>query len=470
MTAAPTTSGVGAPGPRPGPGVRSAIVVGGGIAGVAAALRLAEEGVAVTLFETRKKLGGRATSFTDTRTGLTLDNCQHVALGCCTNYLDLCGRLGVGDRLRWTRELNWIEAGGRVSVIRTSSLPAPGHMGPSFLTAAFLTWREKSAIALAMLAAVREDRRQWRDRVFAEWLRENRQPESAVRKFWSPVMVSACNLDVDRVCASSALHVFQEGFLAHHDAAAVSVAGVPLVELYDPAEGAIRAAGGAVRLGVSVDRVSERSVTTASGETLEADAVVCAVPPERAARIVDGGIRRRDDRFARLADITHSPILGVHLAFDRPVLGLPHAVLVDRPTQWIFRKDDAGARIHAVISAADAWIPLSEDEIAQRVLADLHACLPASREAQLTSVRAVKEKLATFAPTPEVERIRPATTGATRLILAGDYVQTGWPATMEGATRSGYLAAAAVVGKDEAWALRPGLRASVVYRALSAGG
>jgi uncharacterized protein with NAD-binding domain and iron-sulfur cluster len=132
-------------------------------------------------------------------------------------------------------------------------------------------------------------------------------------------------------------------------------------------------------------------------------------------------------------------------------------VLVERATQWVFRKTDDGTGLHAVISAADDWLELSEDQIGDRVLNDLRACSPPARDARLLEVRAVKEKLATFAPVPGLERIRPSARGPTRLVLAGDYTDTGWPATMEGATRSGYAAAAAVLGISERSLLVPSL-------------
>ena len=244
------------------------------------------------------------------------------------------------------------------------------------------------------------------------------------------------------------MHVFQEGFLASATAADMGVPAVPLVDLYEGAEAAIRHGGGVIELGCGVESIDESGATTTDGHRLEAEHVICAVPVERVNRVVAESVRRSDSRFAALDRFTHSPILGVHLAFDRPVLGdRPHAVLVDRPTQWLFKKDEVGRHVHAVISAADEWILLSEEEIGRRVMADLHACLPDSRDAALLEVRAVKEKLATFAPVPGIEALRPAVKGSSRLILAGDYTDTGWPATMEGATRSGYAAAAAVLGR-----------------------
>jgi zeta-carotene desaturase len=449
---------------------RTAIVVGGGIAGIAAALRLSDAGVAVTLLETRKKLGGRATSFTDVRTGQVIDNCQHVAMGCCVNYLDLLDRLGVSQRLRWLEESFWVEAGGRTSVLCPGLLPAPGHFAGSFLAARFLSFSEKIAVARAMAALGRTRRAAWSDRVFSQWLADHSQPEGAIRKFWEPVIVSACNLPVDRVAASVALHVFQEGFLANRQAPRVGVAAVPLIELYDPAESALARAGGVIRLGVSVEQVSPGCVRTSAGEELTADAIICATPPERTARLVDDATRAADPRLDPLARVTHSPILGVHLTFDRPVLDLHSAVLVDRPTQWLFRKDDVGAHIHAVISAADEWLPLDEAEITRRVLLDINACFPSSVGAQVVSSRPVKEKLATYAPTPDNERLRPTTLGPDGLrgiILAGDFVQTGWPATMEGATRSGYMAAAAALGFLPQAGIEPPLPTSWVARIVA---
>lgn len=463
MTASgPATSAT----PRVGPGSH-VIVVGGGIAGIAAGLRLAQAGVKITLLETRRKLGGRATSFKDPRSGQVIDNCQHVALGCCTNYLDLCDRLGVGSKIRWLREVYWAEDGGRVSVMRPGNLPAPGHFTWSFLTLSFLTIAEKLAVALAMQAAMRADRDAWRQRTFAQWLSAQRQPERVIRRFWSPVVISACNLDVDTVCAATALHVFQEGFLAHRDASMVGVSAVPLVELYDPAEQALAKAGGEIRLGCGVERLWDRGVLTTAGEELHADAVVCAVPPERACRMVSDEVRATDPRFERAGRITHSPILGVHVVFDRAVLPVHSAVLVEKPTQWVFRKDEEGRSVHAVISAADEWVALDEQEITRRVCADLFACFPEGRGAGVVSSRSVKEKLATFAPTPEVEALRPPTTGPSGIVLAGDYVRSGWPATMEGATRTGYLAAAALLGEPLEQAMRPPLKPGWTVRTLA---
>jgi zeta-carotene desaturase len=443
------------------------VVVGGGIAGIAAAIRLAEAGVAVELLETRKKLGGRATSFTDVRTGLTIDNCQHVTLGCCTNYLDLLRRLGAEGRIRWDREQYWIERGGATSTITASALlGAPLHFTGSVLGAKFLSLADLAMLARVGPAIIRADRARHVGETFAQFLTRHGQSKRLVDRFWAPVVVSACNLTCERVSAAAALHVFQDGFFANPRAADIGVSTVPLVELYDQAERAIAAAGGSVRLGCGVDSVGVKSVALSSGERLEADAVICALPPERAATTIDPALFTGDARLPALAKITHSPILGVHCTFDRPVLDRPHAVLVEGAVQWLFRKDDAGAHLHAVISAADDWVELSETQIAQRVLDDVRAYLPLAANAQMLTCRPVKEKRATFAATPEVEPIRPRTLGPSGLILAGDYTATGWPATMEGAARSGYAAAAAVLGRPMRTMMTPDLAPGRLVRLL----
>jgi len=427
----------------------SVLIVGGGIAGLSAAVRLAAEGVPVTLLETRKKLGGRATSFADVRSGEVLDNCQHVVLGCCTNYLDLLSRLGMRDAIEWYDEQYWVEAGGRTSVIRPSMLPAPLHFSIATARASFLSRSDLACLARIGRVLLRVDRQKHRNETFGTFLSRYSQTPSVIARFWSPIVVSACNMDVDRVAASVALHVFQEGFLGSPEAARMGVPRVPLVELYEQAEKLITTAGGRIVFGAGVERVDAGGATTTGGERFEpgeGGRIICAVPVERVGRIVDAAIQAADPRFAPLAKFGHSPILGVHLKFDRPVLRTPHAVLVERDTQWLFRKDEEGKYLHAVISAADKWLELSEQQIAAKVVEDIHACFPDSRGANLTMARAVKEKLATFAPEPGIEELRPsATHAASRIILAGDYTNTGWPATMEGAAKSGYVAAAAAM-------------------------
>jgi squalene-associated FAD-dependent desaturase len=449
--------------PRPDHSNFDTIIAGGGIAGIAAALVLADHNRRVLLLESRQRLGGRATSVTDPRTGALIDNCQHVALGCCTNYLNFCARLGVDRLMQWHAEQYWIEPGGRTSTLRPGLFPAPAHFAESFLTAKFLDSDEKLAIASALSRFLFINRADHEHETFKAFLTRLDQPQRAVDRFWSPVIVSACNTDVHRVSAAAALHVFQEGFLATRRGPAIALATVPLVSLYEPAAALIARAGGEVRLGVSVEAVGESHVI-ADGQRLSAPNIICALPFERAERALRAGAPA-DPRLALLQRFEHSPILGVHLEFDTPITTLPHAVLVDRPTQWIFRKDDEGKVLHAVISAADAWMDLTEDDIVANVRADLAACFPTAfrdigPSPRILWARAIKERRATFAPTPSLASNRPTPRRAdgTGPILAGDYTDTGWPATMEGAARSGYRAAAAALGSPLNTFLAPPLK------------
>ncbi len=449
--------------------MRRVVIIGAGISGIATAVRVAEAGWAPILLETRGKLGGRATSFDDPRTGLRFDNCQHVVMGCCSNILDLYGRLGVLDRIDWFPETWWASPPGRPARLRSTRLPAPFHFGTSFLRLRFLGIDDKLAIGMAMFKLIRmglAGRHEWRDRPFSDFLDETGQPAGARSEFWEPVVLGACNLPSDQVAANHAMQVLQEGFLAGAWHATVGVARCDLESLLHAATDIIEKAGGRVRLGTSVrgiafDGIRANGVVTDRGLEHGA-AIVSAVPPDRLAKLVSRPMIESDPRLRDLDSFGTSPILGVHLLFEQPVLRddrrrYPHLALPGRETHWFFDKGEVeheGRTLHhvnAVISAADAWMDLDEAEIGRRVVADLHWALPASRGLEPVLVRSIKEKRATFRAEPGIDARRPSSRpggfGIPNLVLAGDWTDTGWPATMEGATRSGYAAAAAVMGE-----------------------
>ncbi len=445
--------------------MKRVVIIGGGVAGIAASIRLAESGYKPIVLETRGKLGGRATSFEDPRSGRVLDNCQHVVMGCCSNVLDLYARLGVADRIEWHPETWWANPPRRPDRMRPAPLPAPAHFGLSFLRMRLLSTDTKILVGQAMRRLLKmgfAGRDAWADRSFGAFLDEMGQSTDARRLFWEPVVVGACNLPCDEVAGNHAMQVFQEGFLAGGWHATMGLATCDLKSLYDPALEIIGDAGGSFRLGTSVrgiafDGIRANGVVTDDG-LVPAAAIVSTVPPDRLAKIVSGPMRASDPRLTNLDRFETSPILGVHLFFDRPVMRddvrtYPHLVLPDRDTHWFFDKgvDASGLHhVHAVISAADDWMGLDEDTIGRRVVADLHWALPASRGIQPVEVRSVKEKRATFRASPGIDAMRPGPApggnGIPNLYLAGDWCDTGWPATMEGATRSGYAAAAAITG------------------------
>lgn len=441
----------------------SVVVVGGGLAGIAAAVNLSDRGVPATLIETRQRLGGRATSFVDPATGQTLDNCQHVLMGCCTNLINLYQRLGVADQIQWHRRLYFADDRGQVDQLVADDLPAPLHMLRSLMSFKLLSFSEKVAISrgiLAMLRLGRSARDRLHDRSFAQWLLGLGQPPGAIKKFWSVIVVSALNEQLDRVDAAYAIQVFQEGFLSHEGAYVLGLPAVPLTHLYDTAYRVITDAGGTVSLSTGAsefvyegNRIA--ALRLANGTQLAADAFIASVPYDRLSKLCPSPMRHVDARLGRLDQFEASPIIGIHLWFDtpkdKPLMAWPHLVLTQGSLQWVFNKgyDDqlGGQHLHGVISAAHDLVQRPVEEILALAIAEIRCalrCSPGIDNASVLHGRVIKEKRATFSASPGVEQLRPDTRGKIgNLYLAGDWCQTGWPATMEGATRSGYLAAAA---------------------------
>lgn len=458
-------------------------MIGGGLAGMAAAVALQSSGAAdVTLVEARRTLGGRAGSFEDPQTGDVLDNCQHVLLGCCTNLLDFYRRLGVEGLIRYERTIHFLDPRGRrFGLFGVPGLPAPLHLGPSMLGFGALTWGERVAVSRAMTAMLRlgrDGRAALADVPFGDWLDEHRQPPSLVAKFYDPVLVSALNEQSRRASAAYAIQVFQDGMLAHARGYVVGVPDCPLGRLYE------RLPCRDVRLGTRVTRLvfagkTVTGVELQGGEVLPADAVVLATGHHNARRWVPDELASADERFRVSEGLEDVPILGVHLWFDRPVMSLPLAALIQGPLQWLFRKDREGRSLHGVISAARDWLGRPKEQCLAEFERQVRSLLPAARDAKLERGVVVIEKRATFSPLPGVDRYRPTQAppagGIDNLYLAGDYTRTGWPATMEGAVRSGYLAAEAVLAGATAAAapantfLQPDLPPQWPARLLSRG-
>ncbi len=415
-----------------------AIVAGGGLAGLAAAAALGGAGYEVDLFESRPFLGGRATSYPEAA-GEVIDNCQHVLLACFHNLLDFYSRLGVRDRIRFHREFTFIEPGGRRSVLRRGILPAPAHFAGAFARLRFLGVRDKLAVARGLTALARERGRADLDSItMLDWLRARRQTPRAIARFWSQVLVSAINEDLDRMAARHGFQVFWLGFLARADAYEMGLPAVPLAELYS-AEGWRRMPNVRMHLRCPVERIDPARGALAGGEWVPADAYVSAVPFERVCALVP-------DLHLDLHAFEHSPITGIHLWFDRPVMDLPHATLLDRTIQWAFNKGE-GRYVQAVVSGSRSLVAMPRNDVVALAVRELAEFLPEVPRARLERGHVVKEVRATFSARPGLEAQRPpARTALPSVFLAGDWTRTGWPATMEGAVRSGYLAAEAITG------------------------
>jgi zeta-carotene desaturase len=428
------------------------VVVGGGLAGMAAAVALESAGHSVTLIEARKTLGGRAGSYEDPQTGEILDNCQHVLLGCCTNLIDFYHRIGASDRIHWENTIHFADARGQYRLWAMEGLPAPFHLALAGVSFGALTLLERLALSRAMLAMLRlgsAGRAKLADLSFGQWLAEHSQPKSLIDKFYDLVLISALNEQCEAASAACAIQVFQEGMLEHHSAYRMGTPACPLGKLYEslPCRD--------IRLGTRVTAIrfeNARAVGVELGaEFLPADSVILAVNYPVLEKWIPPELSRADERFAHLDQLQSVPILGAHLLFDRPVVSTPHAALIGGPLQWLFRKPGSdGSAIHGVISAARDWVQRDKAECLDLFTHQIRELFPAAREAKLIRGSIVIEKRATFSPLPGVDHFRPAQAspagGIQNLILAGDYTRTGWPATMEGAVRSGYLAAEAAAG------------------------
>jgi zeta-carotene desaturase len=410
----------------------SVFIAGGGLAGLSAAAALGGAGFDVDLFEARPFLGGRATSYPIPGANEGIDNCQHLLLRCCVNLLDFYERLGVRDRIRFYREVYFLEPGGRLSVLRRGWLPAPFHLTGSFLRMRCLDRADKFGIARALLAIRREHTRTDLDRIsMLDWLLQKRQTPRAIDRFWRQVLVSAVNEDLDRMAAVHGLQVFRLGFLARADGYEMGIPSVPLGELYG-ADAWQRLPKVRFHLRSPVERIDGSGFLVA-GERRTADHYICALPFERLEAV----------GLAAPA-LEHSPITGVHLWFDREVTTLPYATLLGRTMQWMFNKD-RGRYLQLVVSASRDLTNVARNEIVDIAMGDLRLYFPRVLEANLVKAHVVKEQRATFSAAPGTESLRPtAQSGPGNVILAGDWTRTGWPATMEGAVRSGYLAAEVV--------------------------
>jgi squalene-associated FAD-dependent desaturase len=413
------------------------IVIGGGLAGLAAAAALGGAGHRVRLFEARPFLGGRATSYEAGNE--TIDNCQHVLLRCCVNLLDFYERLGVSGDIRFYDEYVFIEPGGRRSVMRAGLLPAPAHFTESFLALKFLNFSEKIAVMRGMMAIRREASRADLDNItMADWLKEHNQPPRAIERFWRQVLVSAISEELERTAAAHGFQVFRLAFLETRDAYEMGVPSVPLGELYR-AEAWKKTGDVEIRLRSAVERIGvadgEVRCIQAGGAEHRADFYVCALPFEKLAPLQLG---------IEVSGFRHAPITGIHLWFDRPVIDFPQATLLDRTIQWIFNKNE-GRYVQLVVSASHSLIEMPRAEVIALAVKELGEFFPVVREAKLEKAHVVKEVRAVLSPQPGLEMKRPgARTAIRNLFLAGDWTRTGWPAIMEGGVRSGYLAAEAV--------------------------
>lgn len=438
-------------------------MIGGGLAGLSAATALAEAGIRVRLYERRPYLGGRATSYA-LPDGTHIDNCQHVTLGCCTNLANFYERTGAASKIGHYDRLFFADKRGRVSSLYRSPLPAPFHTSPSFLRFGALTWRDKRAIAKGLMSIARAGGHPdtTAGMTMLEWLERNGQTEAAIRRFWRVVLVSALDEELHLTDARYGIDVFWKAFLRNRSGYILGIPRVPLGELYAECRRGIEQRGGEIhsRAAVRTIRFADgkfQAIVLDDGSEVPSDACIAAVPHSELLEMLPEELRANNPAFANLERLQTSPITGVHLWYDRQVLDKPFLTLLDHTVQWIFNKSalygsgkqdekDQGQYLQLVISASYELIPKTRQEIIDLCTSELHDVLPAARHAQLRKANVVKEVHATFSPRPCSDAWRPGQrTEIHGFVLAGDWTRTGWPSTMEGAVRSGYLAGEAVL-------------------------
>jgi hydroxysqualene dehydroxylase len=426
-------------------GGRRVVVVGGGLAGIAAALDLADAGAAVTLLEVRTRLGGAAYSFE--REGLEIDNGQHVFLRCCTDYRGLIERLGVTDRTLLQERLSIpvIAPGGRRGTLSRTGLPSPLHLAGALVTYPFLSPLERlrAAGTARALSKLDLDDRTLDAQSFGSWLAERGESGAAVDALWNLIALPTLNLPAERASLAMAAKVFQTGLLDSSDAGDVGYSRVPLSRLHaEPAERALREAGVDVRVKVRVQAIRPGVAVESDAGAFEADAAVIAVPHDRAAGILPAGAVEKP-----IEQLGSSPIVNAHVIYDRRVTDLPLAAGLHTPVQWLFDRTQEsglarGQHLALSLSGAEREMGMSNDELRDELVPALGELLPDAHEARIEDFFLVREHAATFRAEPGSGRLRPGPrTSVPGVFLAGAWTDTGWPATMEGAVRSGHAAA-----------------------------
>jgi squalene-associated FAD-dependent desaturase len=420
---------------------------------------MVSDGHHVTLIERRPFLGGRAYSFTDKHSGLEIDNGQHIFLGCCTNYIDLLTEFGTIELTSQQSSLRTevrSPGGDHIGIIRAAPLPAPLHLLPSLIRYPHINLMDRVKAIKAFASILREqdiDRSQLREQSFYDWLITHGQSSRAITNLWELITLPILNDRAMDVSASIAFMVLKEGFLANRHGADIGLATTGLSTIMgDAMARKLRNLGVNILLsksakGVSISHDRIESVVLSDGSTVTGDCFVSAVPPEPMLKLLPKSIRILP-QFMAAASHTWSPIINLHVWYDRPVAEFSFTAFVDSPIQWVFNKSKIhnlpGPSQYLTISISGAWDlwSKSKQQLQDELLPELVRALPRAKDAIVERVIIVKEQKATFRTLPGQQSNRiDQGTSLKNFFIAGDWTATGWPATMEGAVRSGNLVA-----------------------------
>ena len=448
---------------------RSALVFGGGLAGIAASKRLAEAGWQVTLLEARSSLGGRVFSFREPQSGRVLDNGQHIIVGACTNMIAFLEAIAARHlwHLQPQLDVAVYDRRQRLGRLYGVSTPTPMHLLPAFLTYSHLGWLDKAKAARAIVSMMRVNRQapELESMTFYDWLKSRGQTDRIVANLWNVLIEGTLNDNIREVSASMGLMIIQDGLLAGQRTINVGYPTVPLNEaLARPAQGYLEKLGVRVTTGCPVRCVNTdanrrvESITVGNGSSLQADAYVSAVPFWTLPKLFSGSMA--DASTVRgLSNLQTSPIVNVYLLYDQQVMTDDFCYILNSPLQWVFnstliygdRIQENQQSLSVSVSAAWEYIDVERSRFSHTIANEMLAAFPKARDATLLDAVVVKQRNATFRCITGANQHRPGPrTESPNLFLAGEWTNTGWPSTMESAVISGYNAAEAVISSE--WA------------------
>jgi hydroxysqualene dehydroxylase len=432
------------------------LIIGGGFAGLAAGVALSEAGKRVRLLEQKPHLGGRARSFRDPTTGSVVDNGQHLFMGCYHSTIRFLTTIGTLDRIHFQPQLAvpFLDRDGRLTRLTCPDLPSPWHLLAGVLRSQSFTLKQKLEILRLgnALRASGQPAPHPAGESVAAWLTRRGQSEGLQHNFWDLLCIAAMNEDPRLASAQLFERVLRLALFTSPADSRLGMATVGLSECYTAAATAyLEGHGGRVETERNVTqlRIAEgacRGVELADGTSIESGQVISAMPWQQLAGALPRDLRLAQPFFTDALALRPAPIISIHLWFDAPITDLEFAGLRGTTIQWLFNKGRIltthDPYISLVLSGAHQHISRAKEELLAIALLSLGTLLPASRKAKLRHSLVIKERFATFSPSPQAESMRPsARTPVRGLFLAGDWTATGLPATIEGAVQSGYTAA-----------------------------